>query len=120
MTKGRQADSTRCRQRVIKILNDAMNDGEPISVSAIARRAGVDRTFLYRHPDLLEQVHLLEAEPPNTPRTGPAVSRASLQADLLNAQQRCTRLATHIQQLEKRLSTELGEQAWKQSGLGAP
>ena len=40
--------------------------------------------------------------------------------DLLNAQQRCTRLAGRVQQLEKRLSEQLGEQAWHQSGLGAP
>jgi chromosome segregation ATPase len=119
MAQGRRADSARRRQRVLKALNDATNDGNEISVSAIARRAGVDRTFLYRHRDLLEQVHLLEAEPPNT-QTGPAVSRASLQADLLNAQQRFTRLNSRVQQLEKRLSTVLGEQAWNETGLGAP
>lgn len=38
-------------------------DGDPINVSAIARAAGVDRTFLYRHPDLLGQVHTAEATP---------------------------------------------------------
>jgi hypothetical protein len=29
-------------------------------------------------------------------------------------------MAARIQQLEKRLSEILGEQAWRQSGLGAP
>jgi predicted nucleic acid-binding Zn-ribbon protein len=29
-------------------------------------------------------------------------------------------MATRVQQLEKRLSEALGEQAWRQSGLGAP
>jgi phage shock protein A len=48
------------------------------------------------------------------------VSRASLQADLLNAQQRGARLAARVQQLEKRLSEALGEQAWRESGLGVP
>jgi chromosome segregation ATPase len=120
LTQGRRADSARRRQRVLKALNDATNNGDEISVSAIARRAGVDRTFLYRHRDLLEQVHVLEAEPPNNAQTGPALSRASLQADLLNAQQRFTRLNSRVQQLEKRLSTVLGEQAWNETGLGAP
>lgn len=120
MTQGRRADSARRRQRVLKALNDATNNGDEISVSAIARRAGVDRTFLYRHRDLLEQIHVLEAEPPNNAHTGPAVSRASLQADLLNAQQRFTRLNSRVQQLEKRLSTQLGEKAWNETGLGAP
>ena len=41
MTQGRRADSARRRQRVLKALNDTTNQGEPISVSGIARRAGV-------------------------------------------------------------------------------
>ncbi|HYS38088.1 MAG TPA: DUF6262 family protein [Pseudonocardiaceae bacterium] len=119
MAEGRRADSARRHQRVLQALNDASNAGEEISVSGIARRAGVDRTFLYRHRDLLEQLHAAEAQPA-TAAAGPTVSRASLQTDLLNAQQRTTRLAAHIQQLEKRLSETLGEQAWRESGLGTP
>jgi Family of unknown function (DUF6262) len=117
---GRQADSARRRQRVLKALNHAATSGEEISVTGIARAAGVDRTFLYRHRDLLEQIHALEAQPRNTTGVGPTVSRASLQADLLNAQGRTARLAARVQQLEKRLSEALGEQAWRASGLGAP
>jgi len=120
MVAGRRADTTRRRQRVIKALNDTLNAGEEITASAIARRAGVDRTFLYRHRDLLEQIHAAEATPRNAPGIGPAVSRASLQADLLAAQQRSARMATRVQQLQTRLSELLGEQAWHQSGLGAP
>jgi chromosome segregation ATPase len=119
-TVGRQADSARRRQRVLTALNHAANTGEEISVTGIARAAGVDRTFLYRHRDLLEQIHALEAQPRNAAGVGPAVSRASLQADLLNSQQRGVRMAARVQQLEKRLSEALGEQAWRASGLGAP
>jgi len=120
MTRGRQADSTRRRQRVLRALEEAAAAGEQITVSAIARRAGVDRTFLYRHRDLLERLHALDAQPPSPRGVGPTVSRASLQADLANAQARNTRLATRVGQLEKRLSEILGEQAWRESGLGAP
>jgi uncharacterized protein DUF6262 len=120
MVKGRQADSARRRQRVLKALEDAVNAGEEISVSDIARRAGVDRTFLYRHRDLREHVHAAEAQPRTTAEGGPTVSRASLQADLLAAQQRCARMAARTQQLQTRLSEMLGEQAWRESGLGAP
>ena len=120
MTQGRRADSARRRQRVLKALNNASNEGDRISVSGIARRAGVDRSFLYRHRDLLEQIHTAEAHPPNAPGVGPAVSRASLQADLTNAQQRAVRLAARVHQLEHRLSEVLGEQAWHESGLGIP
>lgn len=90
MLAGRRADSARRRQRVLKTLNEAASHGEEISVSGIARRAGVDRSFLYRHRDLLA------------------------------AQQRCGRMATRAQQLERRLSELLGEQTWRESGLGAP
>jgi len=120
MLAGRQADSARRRQRVIATLNRAASAGQEISVSGIARAAGVDRTFLYRHRDLLAQVHALETAPPVTNGTGPTVTRASLQADLLAAQERTLRLAARVQQLERRLSEALGEQAWRESGLGAP
>jgi hypothetical protein len=109
MAEGRRADSARRRQRVLKALNAATASGEDITVTSIARLAGVDRTFLYRHRDLLEQIHALEAQPPSTPGTGPVVSRASLQADLLAAQQRAARLAARVQQLEHCLSELLGQ-----------
>src|SRR5947209_8849016 len=98
MVEGRRADSARRRQRVLKALHEATSTGEEISVSAIARRADVDRTFFYRHRDLLAQLHAREAQPPNAPGVGPAVSRASLQADLANAQERCGRMAQRVQQ----------------------
>ena len=121
MAKGRQADSARRRQRVIAALNNAAADGAEISVSAIARAAAVDRSFLYRHRDLLAKIHAIEASPPTTGEgTGPAVTRASLQADLLAAHERAIRLTARVHQLEKRLSEVLGEQAWHQSGLGTP
>ncbi|MEU4898704.1 hypothetical protein AB0B12_40725 [Streptomyces sp. NPDC044780] len=81
----------------------------------------MDRTFLYRHRDLLALIHATEREPATHNPAGAApVSRASLQADLANALARNTRLATRIQQLEKRLSVVLGEQLWRESGLCAP
>ncbi len=121
MTKGRQADSARRRQRVTAAISDAAASGAEISVSSIARAAAVDRTFLYRHRDLLGKIHALEAAPPAAGEgPGPAVTRASLQADLLAAHERAARLNARVQQLERRLSEALGEHAWRESGLGAP
>ena len=121
MQQGRQADSARRRQRVITALNRASSDGTEITVSGIARVAAVDRTFLYRHRDLLAKIHALEAVPPASGEgASPAVTRASLQADLLAAHERAVRLNARVQQLGKRLSETLGEQAWRESGLGAP
>ena len=64
ITAARRAHSARCRQRVIKALNTAVNSGDEICISAIARMAAVDRTFLYRHPDLHALVIVKAAEPP--------------------------------------------------------
>ena len=119
IAKGRQADSARRRQRVIAALNRAAADGTEISVSGIARAAAVDRSFLYRHRDLLSKIHALEATPPAAGDPGgPTVTRASLQVDLLAAHERAIRLNARVEQLEKRLSEALGERAWRECGLG--
>lgn len=120
LAQARRAHSARCRQRVIKALDAAVAGGQEITVSSIARQAGVDRSFLYRHRDLHAQVIARAAEPPVTKAGGPAVSRASLIADLAAAHERAARLTQHNRQLQQRLSELLGEQAWRESGLGAP
>ncbi|ALO98752.1 hypothetical protein SHL15_7760 [Streptomyces hygroscopicus subsp. limoneus] len=121
MIEGRRADTGRRRQRVLAALADATKNGTDISVAAIARRAGVDRTFLYRHRDLLAQIHAQAAEPSTTPGGhGPAVSRASLKADLAAAHARSARLAAQVRRLEQRLSEVLGDQVWRESGIGGP
>lgn len=117
--EGRRADTTRRRERVLTALSQARTSGAEVSVAGIAHAAGVDRTFVYRHRDLLAQLHATQAQPPAV-GGGPTVSRASLQADLLAAHERAARLASHIQRLERRLSEALGEQVWRSSGLGAP
>lgn len=119
MVKGRQKDSARRRSRVETALSDAVAAGAEITVTSIAASAGVDRTFLYRHRDLLARLQAAQTQPAPEGAAA-AVTKASLQADLLAAQQRTTRLGAHIRQLEKRLSELLGEQTWQDSGLGAP
>ncbi|MGX1566097.1 DUF6262 family protein, partial [Streptomyces sp. NPDC055509] len=119
MSDGRRADSARRRERVLKALDAMLRSDTDITVSALARTARVDRTFLYRHRDLLQRIHAAAAAPLQEGRIA-AVSRASLQADLANALERNKRLATRVRQLEKRLSQALGEAAWAESGLGAP
>lgn len=121
MVEGCRADTGRRRQCVLAVLAQAAKDGSDVSVAAIARQAGVDRTFLYRHRDLLAQVHAQAAEPPAVPAgRGPAVSRASLQADLLAADARTARLAAQVRRLEQRLSEVLGDQVWREVGIGGP
>jgi hypothetical protein len=113
-------DCKSCRQRVLAALEQAVHLGTEISISALARRAEVDRSFLYRHRDLHAAVLVKAAEPTTTRTGGPSVSRPSLIADLANAHDRITRLSRENTQLRQRLSEHLGEQVWRESGLGSP
>ena len=53
----------RRRQRVLTALNDAATRADDLTVTSIARTAGVDRTFLYRHRDT---PHWTTSAPPRT------------------------------------------------------
>ncbi|MFF3617085.1 hypothetical protein ACWD4F_06145 [Streptomyces aureus] len=120
MQEGRQAGTDRRRSRVAAAISAAQRDGTPLTASAIARAAAVDRTFLYRHRDLLDTLHIAAREPATPHADGPGATRASLLADLANANARSTRMAARIDQLEARLSKVLGEDAWRASGIAAP
>lgn len=73
---GRRADTERRRQRAATAVKKTAENGTPISVSAIARQAGADRSFLCRHRDLPETVHAAEFEPAaQDPAGGSPVSR---------------------------------------------
>ena len=85
----------------------------------MARAARVHRSFIYRHGDLHAAVHD-QAASDSTPSDGTRASRQALRADLANALERSTRQTQRISQLEKKLSHVLGDNAWRESGLGAP
>lgn len=119
LARVRGEDSARRRRRVLKAIDDLGADGHEISVSAVARRAGVHRSLIYRHTDLHAAVLARAAQPDDGP-TGPQVSRRSLLADLANLSERNTRMARRIAQLERRLSETIGQETWHDSGLGAP
>ncbi len=114
----RRRDSTRRRQRVLDALGQLAAAGHEISVSAVARAAGVDRSFLYRHHDLRAQIHAQAAADPGTSPASTAVSRQSLLADLANLQEQNQRLRRQNLSLTTRLSEILGEEVFHASGIG--
>ena len=81
MLDGRRAESTRRRQRVLAALDRTATEGSQINASGIARAAGVDRTFLYRHRDLLEKIHALQADPVSDEHTSPAPLKSRVDLD---------------------------------------
>lgn len=69
--KGRQADSQRRRTRVLAAISALTRSGERLSVASVAHAAGVDRAFLYRHPDLLARIRSTEPDLPEPCRDRP-------------------------------------------------
>ena len=86
MAAGPQAGTDRRR----RVQDAILRDGTPLTASAIAQAARVDRTFLYRHRDLLEKLHASSTRSVDTgPRTSLTVTTTSLHADLANANAQC-------------------------------
>jgi hypothetical protein len=102
---------------VLSTLDQMAATGQEISVSAVARGAGVDRSFLYRHHDLRAQIHARATAPENSPPST-AASKQSLLADLANSREQNQRLRRQNTDLTARLSQVLGEEAFQASGIG--
>jgi len=113
----RRRDTTRRRQRVLSALDQIDTAGQEISVSAVARAAAVDRSFLYRHHDLRAQIHARAAAPASSPAPATA-SKQSLLADLANLREQNQRLRKQNTDLTARLSEVLGEEVFRASGIG--
>jgi chromosome segregation ATPase len=114
----RRRDSTRRRQRVLDTLGQLASAGHEISVSAVARAAKVDRSFLYRHHDLRAQIHARAAAAPGSSPASAAASRQSLLADLANLHEQNQRLRRQNLSLTTRLSEVLGAEVFRASGIG--
>ena len=111
LAEARQRDVARRRQRVHQALAEIRAQAAEITISSVAARARVHRSFIHRHPDLRAAV-IAAAENPGT--SGPAgtgtISRRSLLADNANLRERNRRLEHHARSLEERLSELLGTQ----------
>ena len=121
LAEARRRDVDHRRQRVRQALAEMSAQAAEITISAVAARARVHRSFIHRHPDLRAAV-IAAAEDPATsslPGAG-TVSRRSLLADNANLRERNRRLEHHTRGLEQRLSELLGTQISQRTGLGAP
>ena len=119
LTSYRRRDVATRTARVRQALRDMQTDSSEITISAVAVRARVHRSFIHRHTELRAEVYSA-AEAPTPPSASGAVTRRTLEADNLNLHQVIRRQAQQISDLQARLSEMLGEQAYTRSGLGAP
>lgn len=120
LTAARRRDVDRRQQRVRQALDLMRVDGSEITISAVAARAQVHRSFIHRHPALRAAVCAAADDPlPGAQKVTSQTSRRSLEADNLNLLDTNRRLGQRIADLEHRLSEMLGEQVFARTGLGA-
>lgn len=109
----RQLASQLKRERVIAAVDARLAAGQELSVSGLARQAGVSRKFIYAHPDLRAQIEQRAQQAiDGKPRavTSGQVTIASLRADAANAKAQNRRIREQLRALEQRLSEALGQQ----------
>lgn len=107
----RRAQAT--HKRAAAALRRLDSAGTPISFDAVAREAGVSRSWLYSQPDLRDQIQRLrQLERASTGRAVPDRQRAtdpSLRHRLELATERIRHLETDNQRLRTALAEALGE-----------
>jgi hypothetical protein len=102
------------RAKAIRALRELDHSGEPVTFEAVARAAGVSRSWLYGQPDIRVDIERLREATRRAPSPRiPAVERtspASLQQRLQAATARNRQLAEENQRLRRQLAQALGEQ----------
>ena len=107
--------SEQTRKRATKALRRLNDDGTPITFDAVARAAGVSRSWLYANADLRDEIERLRSlrqavgGAPAVPNRQRA-SDASLLRRLEAATQRIRRLEDDNRELRDALAAALGEQ----------
>ncbi|HEX2810022.1 MAG TPA: DUF6262 family protein, partial [Kineosporiaceae bacterium] len=85
--------------------------GEAVTFRRLAETAGVSRSWLYRQPELREEISRLRDNTVGRPGTRPAVERAtadSLRQQLRTHRDEITRLRAENQELRDQLARHLG------------
>lgn len=99
------------RDAVLKAIRHLGASCEAINVSVVAARAGVDRSYIYDHPDLLDEIRQ-RRESDSRPVTRRPLqergSQASLQARLATAHAELARLRAENHELRRRFEDTLG------------
>jgi hypothetical protein len=104
-----QQRAEQARDRAEHALEEFHRDGQPASVSGLARAARVSRSWIYTQPEVLQKLHR-HNRTARKPREGPAerASDASLLRRLEVAHQRIQQLANDNQRLRDQLARAHG------------
>jgi chromosome segregation ATPase len=124
LAAARRLDSVTKTSQVLAALDAALGAGQPLSIAALARYAGVSRRFIYDHPELRAQAERRAAEAADrragTSAASARVTLASLRADLANAKAANHRLNTELAGLRRRLGQLLGHDVLADLDHAAP
>ena len=98
-------------RRARNVLQRLARRGELVTFRRLAETAGVSRSWLYRQPELREEISRLRDTTVGRPGTLPAAERAtadSLRQQLRACRDEVTRLRTENQELRDQLARHLG------------
>jgi hypothetical protein len=102
------------RSKAVRALRELGQSFRPVTFEAVARQAGISRSWLYTQPDIREQIEQLRATARrNAGPPLPAGQRASTQSLLVrleSATARNKKLAAENRQLRHQLALALGDQ----------
>ena len=110
LTTAAQRRHEHTRAKAIAAMHELDRAGAALTFEAVARHAGVSRSWIYTQPDLLDRIN---AQPPSTraaaanPRT--RTSEESWRRRIELAHQRITELAAENQQLRTQLAIAHGQ-----------
>jgi hypothetical protein len=106
--------SAQRRNAVLNAIRQLDRAAHPVTLAGVAALAGVDRSYIYDHPDLLEQIRQQRGTTPVKLAPRPVTERstlASLQARLTSAHEEIARLKAENRTIRDRLAIALGD-AW--------
>lgn len=110
--------SERKRRASLHAIHTIRSQGEPVTVSAVAREAGVSREFIHSHPDLHQAVRAAARQPRAAARTAQApesgaglrAERSTLLAQIDKHRATIKTLRTQVEDLEAQRRRWLGSQ----------
>lgn len=112
LAKAARRRSERTLARAEQALRDLEDTAQPVTVTAVATRAGVSRAWLYNRPDLRQRIEALRQASPRLAATTQAAERASdasLRQRLTLAHQRIDELSNDNDQLRQQLAKLHGQ-----------
>ena len=102
----------RTLQRASETLTALADSGGPVSIAALAARAGVSRSWIYTQPELRDRIEQLQQRSSRISRRADGAHRASdesLRRRLAVAHERNTQLCKENQQLRESLAHAHGQ-----------